>query len=118
MRSAVTRVAMDETAIRVTIFLSEDDRLHHHGLHEVIVARAHEEGVLGATVWRGIEGFGPNGHLRTSRFPDANTGLPLVVEFIDEPSRVDKLLAILAELAPDSLVTTESVHVIRNPARP
>lgn len=102
----------DEAATKVTIFLSEDDRLHHRGLHEEILRRAKDFGIIGATVWRAMEGFGQSGRVRTSRFPDASTGLPLVVELIDSPERIEDFLAELRELAPGSLVTTEQIKVI------
>jgi hypothetical protein len=106
-------VSFDENAVRITVFLSEDDRYHHHGLHEVLLNRALEIGIVGASVWRGIEGFGPSGRVRTARFPDANTGLPLVVEVIDTDEHVDEFLRAVSELAPGSLVTRETVRLSR-----
>ncbi len=108
---------MDDMATKVTIFLDEDDRHQHRGLHEAVLQRAKESGIIGATVLRGIEGFGASGRVRTSRFPDADTGLPLIVELIDRPERIEKFLATLADLTPGSLVTTESVHIVRTGAR-
>lgn len=102
-----------EAAARIMIFLSEDDRHGHRGLHEVILGRAREDGIAGATVWRGIEGFGHSGHIRTSRFPDAATGLPLAVEIFDSPDRIDAFLPVIRELAPNSLITREQVEVTR-----
>ncbi len=107
-------MSFDEQAIRVTVFLSEDDRHHHHGLHEILLQKAIELGIAGASVWRGIEGFGPTGRVRTSRFPDANTGLPLVVEVIDRVDRTDQFLRVVSELAPGSLVTKEPVQLSRS----
>jgi uncharacterized protein len=109
-------MSFDEDAIRVTIFLSEDDRHHHHGLHEVILNKALESGIVGGSVWRGIEGFGPSGRVRTLRFPDANTGLPLVVELIDSAERIEEFLRTVGELAPGSLVTKEPIRLSRTPA--
>lgn len=102
-----------ETATRVMVFLSEDDRAGHQGLAELILARAREEGMAGATVWRGIEGFGASGRLRTARFPDAITGLPMAVELIDASERVDAFLPTIRELAPGSFVTREEVTTVR-----
>lgn len=104
---------MDEIATKVSIFLSEDDRLHHHSLHEAVLNRAKDYGVIGATVWRGIEGFGKSGRVRTSRFPDANTGLPLVVELIDSPTRMEDFLITISDLTNGLLVTKEEVRVTR-----
>lgn len=100
-------------ATRIVVFLSEDDRVGHRGMHEVIVQRAREEGMAGASVWRGIEGFGGSGRIRTARFPDAAAGLPLAVELVDTPERIEAFLAVVHELAPGSLVTREPVTLAR-----
>jgi uncharacterized protein len=106
-------MSVTEVATRVMIFLSEDDRHEHRGLHEAILTRAREDGMAGATVWRGIEGFGASGNVRTARFPDAITGLPLAVELFDTPERIEAFLAVVGELAPGSFVTREQVEVTR-----
>jgi uncharacterized protein len=102
-----------EVVTRIMIFLSEDDRLGHHGLDEAIVSRARDDGMAGATVWRGLEGFGASGHIRTARFPDSMTGLPVVIELLDAPDRIDAFLSVVRELAPGSLVTREQVEMTR-----
>lgn len=102
-----------EVATRVVVFLSEDDRAGHHGLAEQILDRAREDGMAGATVWRGTEGFGASGRLRTARFPDAMTGLPLAVELVDAPERIDAFLPTVRRLAPGSFVTREQVTMTR-----
>lgn len=109
-----------EVATRIMVFLSEDDRVAHHGLHETLLSRAREDGLAGATVWRGIEGFGASGRLRTARFPDAATGLPLALELIDAPERIEAFLSVVLELAPGCFVTREQVQMTRfggSPAR-
>lgn len=106
-------MSVETVGIRLMVFLSEDDRLGHHGLHEVLLNRAREDGIAGATVWRGIEGFGASGHLRTARFPDANLGLPLALEVIDLPERIEAFLPTILELAPHSFVTKEQILVRR-----
>jgi PII-like signaling protein len=108
---------VDEIATRIMIFLSEDDRAGREGLHEAILNRAREDGLAGATVWRGIEGFGASGHIRTARFPDSCTGMPLALELIDLPERIEAFLPVLRELAPDSLVTREQVQMSRSGRR-
>lgn len=100
-------------AIRVMVFLSEDDRSEHHGLAEVLLGRAREDGIAGATLWRGIEGFGATGHLRGTRFPDVDLGLPLVLEVVDAPEGIEEFLSAVHELAPGSFVTCEDVTVVR-----
>ena len=107
-------MAVDVRATRLMVFLSEDDRVGHRGLHEALLERAREDGMAGATVWRGIEGFGSSGRLRTARFPDALTGLPLVVEVVDSPERIDGFVSVVKHLAPGSLITLESVRTSRH----
>lgn len=100
-------------ACRLMVYTSEGARAGHRGAWEALLERAREDGLRGATVWRGIEGFGASGQLRTSRFPDTAAGLPLVVEIVDHADRVDAFLPVVAELAPDALVTTEVVQIAR-----
>ncbi len=69
--------------------------------------------MAGVTVWKGIEGYGASGHLRSSRFPDANIGLPITVELIDTPEQVESFLAVVKELAPRSFVTREKVTKVQ-----
>jgi uncharacterized protein len=102
-----------EAATRIVVYLSEDDRIGHRGVHEAIMQRAREEGMAGASVWRGVEGFGGSGKVRTSRFPDAAVGLPLALELVDLPDKVELFLEIVHELAPGCLVTREAVEMTR-----
>jgi hypothetical protein len=69
--------------------------------------------MAGATAWRGIEGFGSSGRLQTTRFPDTVAGLPIAVEVIDLPERIEGFLAAVQRLAPGSLVTREPVRMRR-----
>ncbi|MDA8298353.1 MAG: DUF190 domain-containing protein [Actinomycetota bacterium] len=104
-------MARGRPATRLLIFLSEDDRVGHREVAELLLERAHERGLAGATVWRGIEGFGATGYLRATRLPDLARGLPLVVEVIDDEAAVDAFLPVVRELARGALVTTEAVMV-------
>lgn len=103
-------------ATRLMVFLTEDDRLAHHSTAEVLLKRAHEAGLAGTTIWRGIEGFGASGHVRAARLPDLARGLPLVVEVIDTEEAVTGFLPVVRELADGALVTIETVHISRSPA--
>jgi len=107
-----------EVGTRIMIFLSEDDRVGHHGLHEALLDRAREDGMAGATVWRGIEGFGASGHVRSGRFPDAGAALPLALEVIDKPERIEAFLHAVTRMAPRSFVTREQVQMTRSGAVP
>lgn len=111
-------MSVSEVATRIMIFLSEDDRRGRDSLHELLVQRAREEGMAGATVWRALEGFGASRRVRTARFPDAAMGLPIAVELVDEAERIEEFLEVVRELAPGSFVTREQVAFTRLGARP
>ena len=106
-------MAESELATRLVVFLTEDDRAGHRSLYETLLKLAREQGLAGATVWRGVEGFGAAGIVRTSRFPDAASGLPVMLEVIDTPEKVESFLDALAEVAPGTFVTREDVRVSR-----
>jgi uncharacterized protein len=104
----------ESAAMRLMVFLTEDDRTGHHSVAEGLLERARAAGLAGATIWRGSEGFGPSGHLRAERLPDLARGLPLVVEIIDEEASITNFIPIVREIAPGALVTTEVVRIARS----
>ena len=106
-------MAESELATRLVVFLTEDYRAGHRSLYEVLLKQARELGLAGATVWRGVEGFGAAGIVRTSRFPDAASGLPVMLEIIDQPEKVELFLDELGRVAPGTFVTRESVRISR-----
>ncbi len=106
----------DVLGTRLMIYFTEDDRAGRRGTYEALVERAREDGIAGATAWRGIEGFGSSGRLRTSRFPDTVAGLPIAVEIIDLPERVEAFLPTVLALTAGSLVTREQVRITRQGA--
>lgn len=96
----------------VRIFVGESDRWHGKPLYEAIVLRAREDGIAGATVVRGIEGYGASSHLHTTRLLELSSDLPVVIEIVDQVDRVEAFLPKLDEMVGDGLVTTERVHVV------
>ena len=99
------------------IFLGESDKVHHSALYDVIVREAHKRGLAGATVLRGVMGFGPTSHIRTDRILDLSADLPLIVEIVDAEEKIKSFLPVLDELFQSAecggLVTVENVSVIR-----
>ena len=99
------------------IFIGESDKVHHTALYEAIVLEARKQGLAGATVFRGILGFGPTSHIRTAKVLDLSSDLPVVVEIVDEESKIDAFLPLLAVLFEKSgsggLVTVEGIGIIR-----
>ena len=101
----------------VRIFIGEADSWHGKPLYEAIVQRVREEGFAGATVIRGIEGFGASSRIHTSRILRLSEDLPLVIEIVDAAERIDALLPVLDEMIGDGMVTVEKVDVVVYRAR-
>jgi PII-like signaling protein len=100
-------------ALRVSIFIGEDDLWHHRPLYHEIVHRAREAGLAGATVLRGIEGFGAASQIHTTRLLSLSQDLPVVVVIVDEAARVRSFLPQLDELVTEGMVLLDDVEVIR-----
>lgn len=100
-------------AERLTIFLGESDQHHHKPLYTEIVHRAHAAGLAGATVLRGIEGFGASNHVHTARILRLSEDLPVVVVIVDSSERIDAFVAELDELISEGLVVREPVDVVK-----
>jgi hypothetical protein len=98
------------------IFISERDRHGGRPLHEAIVLEARRAGLAGATVLRGILGFGAGSRLHASKILELSEDLPLVVEIVDRPERIEAFLPALRDMAGSGLVTLEKVRVV--PGRP
>ncbi len=99
------------------IFIGEADKLHHTALHEVIVKAARAEHLAGATVWRGILGYGPTSKIRSAKILDLSSDLPVIIEIVDEEKKIEaflpKLHEIFEQAGSGGLVTVEKVHIIR-----
>jgi PII-like signaling protein len=98
---------------RLTVIIGENDRWQHKRLCDEIVRRAREAGLAGATVERGIEGYGRAGHLHTSRILDLSQDLPLAIVIVDSAERVEAFLPELEGLIPEGMVVLDDVEVIR-----
>ena len=94
------------------IFIGESDRWHGKPLFQAIVERARAEGLAGATVVRGVEGFGADSHVHTSRILRLSEDLPVVIEMVDTAERIDAVLPWLDEMVDEGMVTVENVHVV------
>lgn len=102
----------ESEGLLVRIFVGESDTWHGRPLYEAIVRRVREEGIAGATVLRGIEGFGASSRLHTSRILRLSADLPSVVEIVDTAERIEAVLPLLDEMIADGLITLERVRVI------
>jgi hypothetical protein len=106
-------VKLEGPGERLTIFMGETDQHRHKPLYTEIVHRAHAAGLAGATVVRGLEGYGASRHIHTTRILSLSEDLPVVVIIIDTPERIDAFLPALDELITEGLVVREPVEIVK-----
>jgi PII-like signaling protein len=104
---------LDGEQVLVRVFIGESDRWHHQPLWMALLQRLRKEGFAGATVLRGIGGFGARSVLHSSLLERLSQDLPLVLEIVDTREHVDRLLPILDEMVAEGLVTIEKVRVLK-----
>jgi len=97
----------------VRIFIGESDRWHGVPLYEAIVRKAREMGLAGATVIRGVEGFGANSLIHTAKILRLSEDLPILIEIVDKEERIQKILPILDEMIGEGLITMERVEIVK-----
>lgn len=101
------------SAQRLTIFIGESDRYRHHSLSSEIVQRARRAGLAGATVLRGIAGFGASQTIHSSHLLSMSDDLPLAIVIVDAQDRIQAFLPQLDELIDEGLVIVDDVEVVR-----
>lgn len=107
------------TGKRVRVYIGEQDRAsgHHEPLWQTILELLRAEGAAGATMVRGMAGFGAHSKLHVARLADISPDLPVVVEWIDGPERVERLLPRLCQLVDSGTITLEDVEIVKYPHR-
>lgn len=104
---------LPEDALLLRIFIGESDRYHGKPLYESIVMKARELNLAGATVLRGILGFGADSRIHSSKLLELSQDLPIVVEIVDAEANINKLLPFIDENVVEGMVTLEKVQVIK-----
>ena len=99
---------------QLTIYIGESDLHHHQSLYMAIVEMLRREGMSGATVARGIAGFGMSSVIHTSAILRLSMDMPIVITVIDRPDRIDRIIEPLIAIAPNSLITAQDVEVIHS----
>ncbi len=109
---------IEGTGLLARIYIGESDQWHGRPLYEAIVHLLRERGIAGATVIRGIEGFGAKQHLHTTRILRLSEDLPILVEVVDEEERLRAVLPELDAMVSEGLITLERVEVLAYRASP
>lgn len=106
-------VKISGPARRLRIYLGEADKYHGVPAYHAIVLKAKELGLAGASVFRGVEGFGANSRIKTARILELSNDLPLVIDIVDSAEYIEKLLPFLDEVVQEGLITMEDIEVIK-----
>lgn len=109
----MTPPELTEDVLRLSVVVGESDTWHHRSLYSEIVHRAHKAGLAGASVFRGIEGFGANSVIHRPHLFRLSDDLPILIVIVDVAERVRQFLAELAELDINGLVTLDEVTRVR-----
>jgi uncharacterized protein len=100
-------------AKKVTVFVGETDRHEGHALYQAIVAMLRAEGIDGASVTRGLLGYGESGRTHSAHLLDLADDLPIAVVFVDTPEAVERVLPKFDEMIGTGLITIEDVRAIK-----
>jgi PII-like signaling protein len=106
------------SALRLTVFIGESDTWHRKPLFSEIVHRARRAGLAGATVFRGVEGYGASSAIHTTRLLSLSEDLPVSVIIVDTAERIRAFLPQLDELVTEGLILLDEVEVVRHIGRP
>jgi PII-like signaling protein len=97
----------------VRIYIGESDSWQGVPLYEAIVRKVREMGLAGATVIRGVEGFGANSRIHTAKILRLSEDLPVLIEIVDKEERIGAVLPVLDEMIGEGLITIERVEIIK-----
>ena len=98
--------------VLLRVFIGEADRHHGRPLSEVIVEAARKGGLAGATAWKGFMGFGAHSRIHTAKLLELSQDLPIVVEIVDAPEKIEAFLPELERMVGDGLITLERAEVL------
>ena len=93
------------------IFIGENDKYEGQPLYEWIVQKARERGLAGATVLRGLEGFGAHSRMHTAKILRLSNDLPIVIEIVDAEDKIEAFLPLIDDAVGEGLATVEKVEV-------
>jgi PII-like signaling protein len=105
------KIEMD--AKLVTIYINSTDQWHGRALYSAIVEFCRQKGIAGASVSKCFEGYGAGQKLHTVRLLELSENLPVRIEIIDQPEKIDPLLPALGEMIGEGLVAVSNVHILK-----
>ena len=103
---------LPEGAEILRVFIGESDRHDGRPLYEAIVLEARRLGMAGATVVRGALGFGVHSRIHTSKLLRLSEDMPMIVEIVDDPAKIEAFIPTLDAMVGDGLITIEKVRVV------
>lgn len=103
---------LEGTAVLLRIFVGENDKWDGKPLYEAITLKARELGIAGATVVRGLMGFGANSHMHTAKVLRLSEDLPMIIELVDSEEKINRLRPFLDEAVQEGLITAENVRIV------
>jgi len=110
---AMSQFKFSGPARRLRIFIGEADRVKCTPLYHVLVLKAKEMDMAGVTVCKGIEGFGANSRIKTSRLVDISSDLPVIVEIVDSEEYIHRYLLEIENLLDQGMVILDNVEIIK-----
>lgn len=102
-----------ETLERLRVYTDDSDTLNGRSVYSQIVGAAHDHGLAGATVFRGMMGYGGKGSIHTSHLLELSSDLPVVVEIIDLPERIEEFSALVLTMLHKGLMTRDIISAHR-----
>ena len=104
---------LDGEHTRIRLYIGESDRYGNQPMYRAIVQMLRSEGIAGATVVRGVMGFGANSVLKTANLLRLSEDLPMIIEVVDSRENIDRVLPKLDSMMEEGMITLERVCVIR-----
>jgi hypothetical protein len=102
---------LQEEGLLLRIFIGENDKYQRQPLYEWIVRRARESGLAGATVFRGLEGFGAHSRVHTAKVLRLSSDLPIVIEIVDTFEKIEQFMPIIDGAIQEGLATLENATI-------
>ncbi len=99
--------------VLMRIFIAEGDRYEHRPLYEALVEMLRKEGFAGATVLRGVSGFGAHSVYHSQKLLDLSADLPMIIETVDSQEKINAVMPRIDEMMSGGMITMEKVRVIR-----